>query len=85
MEVAFTVRTMRNLEGEEVNNCRADSSSGKSALRDFNREAIASIVRQLEVAVGVCGAVRGVSERDSDVKSAHGPISRVMLFDVYHL
>ena len=59
---------MRNLEGEEVNDCRADSSSGKSALRDFNREAIASIVYQLEVAVGVCGAIGGVSSRDSDVK-----------------
>lgn len=59
---------MRNLEGEEVNDCRADSSSGKSALIDFNREAIASIFRQLEVTVGVCGAVGGVSKRSSDVK-----------------
>ena len=72
---------MRNFEGEEVNDCRADSSSGRSALRDFNREAIASRVRQLEVAVGVCGVVGGVSSRDSN--SVHGPILRVVPIDIY--
>lgn len=52
MEVAFTVRTMRNLEEEEVKEWSADSSSGNSALRDFNREAMVSIVRYSDLEVG---------------------------------
>jgi hypothetical protein len=38
--VALTVRTTRNLEGDDVKECNADSRSGSIALIDAIREAI---------------------------------------------
>jgi hypothetical protein len=41
--VALTVRTTRNLEGDAVKECKADSRSGSIALIDAIREAMSAI------------------------------------------
>jgi hypothetical protein len=46
--VGFTVRTTRNLEGEEVKECSEESRSGSSDRNDAIREAISAMVS------GVC-------------------------------
>lgn len=44
VSVGLTVRTMRNLEGDEVKVSRAVSNVGRRLRREANRDAMSSIV-----------------------------------------